>query len=118
MNDGQKYGVVYADQTKLSFGDFEPGDIFMVQRNSKAKVVESSAKTKLIGNSQEILVSKVLSKDLVDPKTYNLAKTLNSVSAEISSTNLFFPNEILSHVDLNYLVKVTFDKNTISPKQM
>ena len=30
MNDGQKYGVVYADQTKLSFGDFEPGDIFMV----------------------------------------------------------------------------------------
>lgn len=117
MSDGQKYGVVYADKCNLSFGDFEPGDIFMVQRNTKTKVA-NSPNAKVLGANQEILVSKVVSKSLVDKNEYRLASTLKNISSEIFKTNLYFPNEILSHIDLNYLVKVTFDKNNLSPKQM
>lgn len=63
MSDGQKYGVVFTDQTELSFGTFEPGDLFMVQKNSSTKTLQSP-NVKILGEGQEVLVSKILSKTL------------------------------------------------------
>jgi hypothetical protein len=117
MNDPLKYGLVYAEKAELSFGKFEPGDLFMIQRNTKTKL-GGAAGSNLIGSGDEVIVTKILSKDLVERDGYNLARTLKQVSDQIFNTNIFFPNEILSLKDSSYLVKVTFDKNQITPKQM
>lgn len=117
LKDGIKYGVVHTELTELSFGKFNPGDVFMVQVNSKTKDTKSSP-VQVIGETGNILVSKVIDQQLVSSDNWSLARGLKSIGEAIFKTNLYFPNEILQHKDLNYLVKITFDKNQITPKQL
>jgi hypothetical protein len=82
LNDGLKYGVVYTDLTDLSFGSFKAGDIFMIQKNSRTKNLSQSGSS-ILGENQNVMVSKILDQELINLLNYSLGKTLRSISSTI-----------------------------------
>jgi hypothetical protein len=82
LNDGMKYGVVHTKLTDLSFGKFNAGDIFMIQKNSKSKDIQTS-EVSVLGDSKNVLVSKVIEGDLAFSTNWSLARSLKSISNSI-----------------------------------
>ena len=119
-----QYGLAVCKNTSTVFGEYQAGDILVIQRNTLTKRIPPQKKlkifpTKLIENDK-ILITKISPKlaPSLTAENWSAVPYLKQISDIIFETNLYMPSSVLEYKDLNYLVKITFDRNRMNGKDM
>ena len=99
FSDSTRFGIIVSLIKKSELGEFEEGDMIIVQKNGKSKLMD---------DQNNILVKRIPAG--LRKSQENLIKEL---SENLYESNVFLPDEVLPVVDLKYLIKCRYDDNKI-----